>query len=227
MDWSPITEHRGSLLLLLGFVCLLNPGIVGAFDIGDPDYYRYEPLEVTFHENETIDVPIEVGTVDSDVACFEQFPRRACMLEQAIHANGGLQYDGLPERVLESDYDYVWIYGEGFFEPIAEETDETVTYDIRPVDQSTALERITTPLENAPDPIQTAVTTGRYETSDELENSAQLVRDDGRYYVLHLAEAHVRPGERLTIVVILQWVLGVVGAGLILRGQRLRVTDDS
>jgi hypothetical protein len=82
--------RRGVVLVVVGFALLCNPPVVGALDLGDPDSYTYEPTEVTFYGNGTYDAPPGVGEIDSDVVCFDFPPRRSCMLEQAVHADGGI-----------------------------------------------------------------------------------------------------------------------------------------
>lgn len=224
MDWSSITRYRGEFTILVGFALLLNPFIVSAYDIGDPDWYRYERSEVEFYANGTYDYDTQALPLDPDVACFESLPSRSCVLERAVHANGGITYDG-PPRSYITDYSYVHVWEEGFFEPGAEETEnETVQYGLTPVPQNEALEYIATPLSRADPGVRTAIETGTYETSDRLPGAHELVRTGDRYYVVYPAAYHEEGGsERSLSVVVLQWVLGFTGAFLVLRGQRQRV----
>jgi hypothetical protein len=65
---------------------------------------------------------------------------------------------------------------------------------------------------------------GTYETSDELEGAHELVQAGDDYYVVYTAAStEYRNSERSTTVIVLQWLLGITGAFLILRGQRHRV----
>lgn len=225
MDWSSPPRYRGELAIVVGFVLLLNPFVVGAYDIGDPDWYRYEASEVEFYANGTYDYSTAALPLDPDVACFGDLPSRSCTLERAIHANGGVTYDGPPRLFMHREYGYVHVWEEGFFRPAAEENDNgTVDYGLQPVPQDEALEHIATPLPRADRGVRAAIETGTYETSDELPGAHELVRADDRYYVVYPAAYHEDHGsERTPTVVALQWVLGFTGAFLVLRGQRQRV----
>jgi hypothetical protein len=216
---------RGELYVVLGFTLLCNPFVVGALDVGDPDSYRYEPQQVAFHENGTYDVSRAVRDIDTEVACLETLPSRSCMLERAVHANGGVVYDGLPASVLQYDYWYVYVWEEGFFEPAAEETGNgTVAYGLEPVAQSEALDDVAVSSDRASRGVRTALETGSVRTSDPLPDADELVAHDGSYYVVTATSYRTASGERRDVVVFLQWVLGIGGAWLVLRGQRLRVT---
>ena len=228
MDWS-LRPRRGSILLVLGFVLLLNPLAVGHFDLGDPDHYRYESARMTFHGNGTYDAPTGTRRFDSDVACLNYPPRRACMLERAIHANGGVSYeDGASKHFLWTEYDHVFVYGEGFYRPVAEELpNETVHYDLQRVPMTEALDYVATPIDRASPGVRRAIRSGSFETSDELPGANELVRADGGYYVVYPAAYRVENGsERSSFVVFLQWVLGFLGGWLVLGGQRRRVRDQ-
>jgi hypothetical protein len=219
-------SQRGALYVVVGFALVCNPFVVGAFDIGDPDSYRYEPAEITFFENGTYDAPVGTDAIDSEVACLDSYlPTRSCMLERAVHANGGLLYDGLQSNFIDHGYWYVYVYGSGFFEPVAEETENgTVEYGLSPVSQADALDDVATPFDRAPSGVRTAITTGEFRTSDPIDGTGELVRHDGSYYVVRSVTSKTTEGERRGVVILLQWVLGVGGGWLVLRGQRLRVT---
>lgn len=222
MDWSPFARYGGAIRILVGVLLLLNPLVVAEFDLGDPDWYRYEAAEVPFDED-GIDVPIEVDDVDPDVACLERLPRRSCMLELAVHERGGLTFDGLPESFVDTGYRYVYDYGEGFFEPVAEERNGSVRYGLEPVPREVAMDDASTDVERAPPGVRRAIRTGRVETSDELPGANELVRADGEYHVVYRAAARTTTGDRAAPVVALQWMSGVVGLALVLRGQTVRV----
>lgn len=217
--------RRGVVLVVVGFALLLNPPVVGALDLGDPDSYTYEPTEITFHENSTYDAPPGSGDIDSEVACLDFPPRRSCILEQAVHANGGVVYDGPPPNFLRHDYQYVHIWEAGFFEPVAEELPNgTVEYGLEPVAQDPALDDVADPSSEVSRGIRRAVETGKFRTSDPLSGAGELVAHDGSYYVVTATSYRTTTGERRDIVVFLQWAAGIGGASLVLRGQRLRVT---
>jgi hypothetical protein len=220
-----LLRNRGTIFALAGFVLLLNPFVVGFFDLGDPDDFTYKPVKVHFYANGTYDAPGEVHGLDDDIACFEPTSSRSCALERAIHARGGLYYDGPPDAFIDSEYEYVFVYGEGFFRPIAvEQPNETVRYALDPVPTTEALDDVSMPLERAPTGVRVAIEHGHYETSDELASANQLVRTEDGYYVVYAARSHrVSGSERLTVVAALQWILGALGALFVLRGQRVRV----
>jgi hypothetical protein len=212
--------------VVVGFALLLNPPVVDALELNDPDSFRYESAEVSFHDDGAVDVPHGVETVDPDVVCLNLFPRRTCMLERAIHENGGLRYDGVPSHFLDTQYEYVHVYGEGFFEPVAEEVrGDVVNYSLERVSSEEALSDVAIDTSRASEGVRAAVTSGHYTTSDRLPGANELVRHEGSYYVVHLAGGHWGPNERAPFVVTLQWIAGIGGAWLILRGQRLRVTE--
>lgn len=227
MDRSLPSRHRGSILVALGFVLLLNPLIVGGLDLGDPDRYRYEAGRVAFHGNGTVDVPIKAHRVDSDVPCLDTLPSRSCVLERAIHADGGITYDGPPRDFISTEYQYVFVYGEGFYRPISEELpNETVRYDLRRVPMTEALDYAATPIDRASPGVRRAIRSGSFETSDELPGANELVRADDGHYVVYPAAYRVEDGsERSPFVVVFQWVLGFLGGWLVLGGQRRRVLD--
>jgi len=217
--------RRGVVFVVVGFALVLNPPVVGALDIGDPDSYTYEPIEVTFHGNGTYDVPAGTGDIDPEVACFDVPPRRPCVLERAVHANGGFVYDGPPPNFLRHDYQYVHVWESGFFEPVAEElANDTVEYGLEPVPRARALDTVADPSSEVSRGVRIAVETGEYRTSDPLAGAGELVTHDGSYYVVSATSYRTTAGERRDIVVFLQWMAGIGGAWLVLHGQRLRVT---
>lgn len=220
MGWSPLSP--GALRIVVGLVLLANPFVVAEFDVGDPDWYRYEAAEITFDED-GIQVPRGLHEVDPDVQCLETLPTRSCMLELGIHRQGGLEYDGLPDQFLQSEYSHVYLYGEGFFEPVAEGSNGTVRYDLRPVPREEALDDVSIDVDRVPEPTRRVVLSGPMETSDELPGANELVATDDGYYVVHDVAHHETSGERTPFVVTLQWLVGGVGLWLVLRGQRLRV----
>ena len=204
---------------------LLNPLVVSAYDIGDPDRYRYEAGEVEFFANGTYTHPIPTSPLDPDVACFGDLPSRPCVLERAIYANGGITYDGPPGQFMSHEYSYVHVWGEGFFQPVTGEgQDGNVSYGLEPVPQEAALDGVATPLSRVNHGVMIAIETGAYETSDELPGAHELIQAGDRYYVVHPTASHEHRGsERTPAVVVLQWMLGFTGAFLMLRGQRHRV----
>jgi hypothetical protein len=49
-------------MIIVGFAFLLNPLVVGAYDIGDPDRYQYEASDVEFFDNESsLSAPLREG----------------------------------------------------------------------------------------------------------------------------------------------------------------------
>jgi hypothetical protein len=225
MRWPSISKYRGEVAIVVGFILLLNPLVVGAFDIGDPDRYRYEASEVSFVANGTYTFSTHPIPLDSDVACFGDVPSRSCVLERAIHTNGGITYDGPTELFIDNEYSYVHIWEEGFFQPVSEERQNgTIWYGLEAVPQEEALKYIATPVERTNKGVRTAIETGSYETSDELSGAHELVRADDSYNVVYPTVVQEHRGiERSLTVVVLQWLLGIAGAILILRGQRHRV----
>jgi len=225
MNWSSVTRYRGEAAIIVGFILLLNPLVVGAFDIGDPDRYRYEASEVSFAANGTYTFSTHPVPLDSDVACFGDEPSRSCVLERALHTDGGITYDGPTNHFIHNEYGYVHIWDEGFFRPVSEERPNgTVWYGLEAVSQEEALRYIPTPLERTDRGVRTAIETGSYETSDELSGAHELVQADDSYYVVYPTVVQEHRGmERSLTAVVLQWLLGIAGAILILRGQRHRV----
>lgn len=225
MNWSSVTRYRSEAAIIVGFILLLNPLVVGAFDIGDPDRYRYEASEVSFAANGTYTFSTHPVPIGSDVACFGDEPSRSCVLERALHTNGGITYDGPTNHFIHNKYRYVHIWDEGFFRPVSEERPNgTVWYGLEAVSQEEALRYIPTPLERTDRGVRTAIETGSYETSDELSGAHELVQADDSYYVVYPTVVQEHRGiERSLTVVVLQWLLGIAGAILILRGQRHRI----
>lgn len=220
----PWTRFRPELTILLGFALLLNPFVVGALDIGDPDRYRYEPATVEFHENGTYDAPARVPQIDSEVACFDNIPSRACTLERAIHSQGGIEFDGAPGGFLHRHYEYVFVWNQGFFVPTGDDQGSaSVRYGLEAVPRDRALADIATPIRDAPAGVRDAIRSGSFETRDELDGANELVVADDTYYVVYTTSAHVEYGtERTRTVIVGQWVAGLIGGILVLRGQRER-----
>jgi hypothetical protein len=229
-----IGHRKGVLLIVLGFALVLNPHLVGALDSGDSDRYRYEAGQVTFHPNGTVDAPTGVHDLDSDVACLEAVPTRSCVLEIAVYRNGGVDYDGPSDQFLQSPYRYVYLHGEGFYEPVAiDSRDGPTHYDLEPASRIETLDAVSTPIERASHGVETAIREGSYETSDSLEDAHELIRTDGAYHVVYptRVETNGEPDPignsiRETGLALVQWVLGIAGAGAILYGQRCRVERD-
>lgn len=71
LEYSPRTGYPLSSNVRgpSGCLLLLNPILVGALDLGDPNHYRYEATRVA-SANGSVDVPAEVGRVDPDVLCL-------------------------------------------------------------------------------------------------------------------------------------------------------------
>lgn len=224
MGQSITDRQRGGLYVVVGFALLVNPFVVGALDLGDPDSYTYEPKAVTFYDNGTYDAERGVDHLDPEVACFEWPRSRTCLLERANYANGGLVYDGVPSQFLRYEYRYVYVWGEGFFEPADEQFENgSVEYGLQPVARPAALDRIAAEPDRVSAGVRTAIETGQYRTSDPLDGADELVAHDGGYYVVTATSYRTTPGERRDFVVALQWVAGAGGGWLVLRGQRLRV----
>lgn len=229
MDWSSVAGYRGEVAIIVGFILLLNPLVVGAFDIGDPDRYRYEAGEVSFSTNGTYTFSTHPVPLDPDVACFGDEPSRSCVLERAIHTSEGITYDGPTKHFINNEYSFVHIWEEGFSRPVSEEQPNgTVWYGLEAVSQEEALRYIATPSERTNKGVRTAIETGSYETSDKLSGANELVQADNSYYVVYPTVVQEHRGiERRPTVVVLQWLLGITGAILILRGQRHRVESQT
>lgn len=105
MALPPIGSRRGVVYVLVGLALVLGPAVVDAVGADDPDSFTYEPKEVTFYDNGTYDLERAAGRLDSEVACFERAPSRSCVVERAVHANGGIVYDGLHE-IKEKAHDF-------------------------------------------------------------------------------------------------------------------------
>lgn len=224
MDSGSVFRYRGELAIIVGFALVLNPLVVSAYDIGDPDRYRYEPSEVEFHTNGTYHTSATTDNLDSDVACFGVPQSRSCVLERAIHENGGIAFDGPPKMFMSHDYAYVHIWESGFFQPATTEGENgTVRYGLESVPQEAALDYIATPSSKVSPGVRTAITQGEYVTSDELSGAQELVSTDEDYFVVSAVSSVDHTSERNVAVVALQWVLGFIGAFLTLRGQRQRV----
>lgn len=216
------SRYRIGIMFVVGLLLITAPAIVGWFDLADLDRYRYEAERVEFTEDGyRVDAPVDV--IDEDAACLQFSPRRRCMLERAIHQNGGLEYDGLPSQALANRYWYV--YGDGqFYRTVANETDDgTVHYDLRPVSTDEALKYISTEQWRASSTVKRAIRTGSVTTDDELDGANELVEMEDGYYVVYAASVYETSRERNPWIVGASWTASVAGLGLLLRAQRLRV----
>lgn len=212
--------NRSWVLLLIGILLLLNPFIVGITDFGDPDRYQYEPAKVAELDG-TVDVPPGVDLHESEVVCLNLPPTRACMLERAILEADGLVYDGLPRRVLAADYGYVYDEVDGedrFYRPVTEETaDGRINYTYEEISSREALDRISTPIQDASPGIRDAIATGTHVTSDPLAGAETLIRTEDGYYVVHATEVYETTSDRRIIVRAFQWIAGFLAIVLIYR----------
>jgi len=216
------SRYRVAILFGLGLLLLATPAMVGWFDLADLDRYRYEAERVQFTDDGWA-VDGHVAVIDGDAACLERFPDRACMLERAIHENGGLEYDGPPSQALGSRYRYV--YGEGqFYRTVANETaNGSVLYDLRPAPTDEALAAISTERWRASSTVKRAIRTGSVTSADELDGANELVEMEDGYYVVYAASSHEVAGERNPWIVGASWIAAAIGLGTLLRAQRLRV----
>ena len=217
------SRYRVVVLFGLGLLLLAAPALVGWFDLADLDRYRYEAERVEFTDDGWA-VDGHVAVIDGDAACLGRFPDdRACMLEHAIHENGGLEYDGLPSQALGSRYRYV--YGEGqFFRTVANETaNGTVRYDLRPVSTDEALAAISTERWRASSTVKRVIRSGPVTTTDELDGANELVEMEDGYYVVYATSIHEVHGERNPYIVGAAWVAAAAGLLFVLRAQRLRI----
>lgn len=224
MGWSPSgssdAKYRQWVGLLVGVLLLANPLVVGITDVGDPDRYRYEAIQVASPDG-TVDVPAGVDVRESEILCLQTPPTRACMVERAIVERDGITYDGLPRRVLTADYAYVYDEVDGtdrFYQVTTNETSTgEINYSHERVANQRVLRSVATPLQRASRGIRTAIESGSYVTSDPLEEAETLVRTDQGYYVVHATEVHETSGERRVVVRALQWIAGALGVFLIYR----------
>lgn len=224
---ATITENRGAILLLVGVLVLLNPQLATGLVDTDSDQYHYESNQITMEEGGTIEWPSRIGQVDSDAACLSTLPSRACALEGAVYANGGIVYsDGFPSAFIDHTYSYVYIRGTGFVEPVERRLDNgSILYGHEPVDTSTAIGRISTPIDRASKPIRAAVRGGSLNTAERVTGANEFIETDGQYYVVSLQSHETVPENEdgSWKVVALEWLTRLLGIGLLAAGHYLAI----
>lgn len=222
----PSRLHGDHLLIAVGVVLLCNPLYVGALDLDEPNWYRYEAAEVEFTDD-GIEGTV-VGDVDGDVACLDR-RYRICQLEHHVH-DANVSY---PDRMAAGPgpgYRYAYLDGEFYrVQPQSLGGDGELSHEHLPREE--ALAHVSTPLADASSAVREAVTSGSVETHRPLDGANELVAHDGRHYVVRRTGAEVFNGDaydrKRTEGRVIEGgltVLGiVVGLALVLRGQRRRL----
>ena len=176
---ATVAENRGTILLLVGLFLLLNPQLTAGLVETDTDQYGYESFQIALTEDGTIEAPEKIVSIDTGAACLEIPITRPCVLEQAVYADSGIVYDG-PSAFIERSYSYVYVHDEGFFEPVERErSDGRVHYGHEPVDASTAIDRISTPIDRASEGARAAIEQGTVDTTDEIREITDGHLDNG------------------------------------------------
>jgi len=219
-----ISENRGTILLLVGLFLLLNPQLTAGLAETDSDQYHYESFQVTLNDDGTIDWPDRVEQIDSDVPCLSLLKSRPCILERAAFAKGGIVYDGPDGMFLHDTYSYVYILpGEGFVEPVERDLGGgAVRYGHDPVEASTAMDQISTPIDRASAEAQEAIEQGSVDTSDELQDANELIEADGEYYVVNTRNYQTGADDGTWVTVLVRWLPGLLGFGLVIVGHYLQ-----
>jgi len=129
---------------------------------------------------------------------------------------------------MRSGYQYVYVWGEGFHEPVGRDlANDSVEYGLDMVARSEALTWVATESRDASPGAREALETGRYRASDRLDDADELLAHDGSYYVVTATSYESHAGEPPEGATPLEWGVMVVGAGFALRGQRLRGRADT
>ncbi|WP_059058791.1 hypothetical protein [Halobacterium hubeiense] len=86
---------------------------------------------------------------------------------------------------MSHDYAYVYIWESGFFQPTTTEgEDGTVRYGLEPVPQEEVVDYVAMPFSKASLGVRTAISQGKYVTSDELSGAQESVGTDEGYFVV-------------------------------------------
>ncbi|QCC52018.1 hypothetical protein [Halapricum salinum] len=223
---ATIAENRGTILLLVGLFLLLNPQLTAGLAETDADQYGYESFQITVTEDGTLETSEKIFSIDSDAACLDIPITRACILEQAVYDDGGIVYAG-PSSFIERSYSYVYVHDEGFFEPVERErSDGRVHYGHDPVDASTAMDRISTPIDRASVDAREAIEQGTFGTTDEIRDANELIQVDGEYYVVDRTSYDSAGDDGTWVTLLIRWLPGLLGFGLLLVGHFLQVATD-
>ncbi len=159
------------------------------------------------------------------MACLRGYPTRACHFERHLY-NGGNRIVPTNYRFPHAGREYSVVFVNGqFYEPRGIERNGTRYMTLESASKEETLTRISTAYADAPAPIQHAVRTGAVSTHREIELTNELVRKDGNYYVVtHTGKQDASNGLWILNKVLL--VGGIVaGVFLVLRGQRLRLSE--
>ncbi|WP_435155718.1 hypothetical protein [Haladaptatus sp. DFWS20] len=223
----PSSETKALLSISVGLVLLLNPLYIGLLHLDDPTY-RYQQVEVEFTDGgyRTDERSLlGVERIDSDVACLRGYPTRACQFERFLYNGGnGSVPTNYRFRHAGRDYSAVFVNGQ-FYRPRGIERNGTWYMTLEPASKEEVLKGVTTPYADAPVSIRHAVRTGNVSTHREIEMTNELVRKDGTYSVIRLADkAEASNSKRLLHYLFLVGGV-VVGFFHVLRGQRLRVDE--
>jgi hypothetical protein len=226
---------RPVLGIALGVLLLANPLYVGHFHLDDPNWYRYQPAEVT-HGEDGLDVPIRAfdDGVDDDVACVrDDHPTRACALERVVYDDGSLTAPvGWGEVFIDTygEHGYQYVYVDDAFHAVeAHEVGGETVLSLNRTPADEAMADVATPIDRADPQIQRAIRTGSATTHQPVDGVNQLVRDGDTYYTVYRAAAHIESGPH-TLANLLELGVTIFGMGvglwLVLRGQRRRVEHE-
>ncbi|MFB6138663.1 MAG: hypothetical protein ABEJ42_10085 [Halobacteriaceae archaeon] len=191
----------------------------------DPTWTRYEAHPVAI-ENGSVSTAVN----DPDVACLSD-AYRTCGLERYTHEHGGVVVNNtlLVENRVHG-YDYVFLGSDGAFETDHVESGETARLTLEPVSAEEMLLGASTPVDRGPPVVGAVISDGSATTREHHDLSGLLFSTgDGEVYTLS-AVASASAGGPLSgafgryLELGLTALLAAAGLGLVLRGQRIRVT---
>lgn len=221
----------GRLLIAVGVVCLLNPLYIGVLHLDEPEWYRYEAAELHLRDDGSLDGPL-ASVNDPDVACLNR-AWRDCLFEQHVLDSGDVPVTGAAWMARNSGTGHEYAYLDGqFYETTAAEQDGRQSLALEPLDSTQAIAFASTPLDEAIPPVRRAIGGATVTTRQPLAATGHLLQDtDGTFYVLVRVASHslgeeafarAQTEERI-VEIGLMTLLGAVGLGLVLRGQRIRI----
>ncbi|RXK49417.1 hypothetical protein [Halorientalis pallida] len=221
--WSPAKRTRIGFYLVVGLSLVLNPLLVGAFDLGGPrhQYRSYEVSVVSFGDRVRVAAGESHGVITVSgvrgVGCdeFTITPSWRCTFEEHVAEAGSLTVE---TTKYEGPNDPFVHLQDGYFRRTFTEKNDTTTISLEPVDARTVIETVGDDLDETPAPLARAVRHGSARSTLEYETGRYVVDGDQYYYVSRDGQYDGLPGR---------WGLSALGAliglALLARGHRLRI----
>lgn len=213
--WWPDARSRTIYYLVVGLALISAPLWMGvAVDALAGQSVTYHAVDVN-PNGDGVTMDGLTGVVREDgiegIDCyFDANQSYTCLLEQQL-LDGSLTVEKVPGGTPNTRY----VHHDQFYERHRTNRSGKVILELRPVSASAVLQNVSTPLEEASDPTKTAIETGTGRARPDMENSNEIVRANGSYYLI-APESMPPPREESSVP--LGWLSVLVGLLALWRG---------